>query len=452
MMREAQRAQGLVWRCEQRGFAECLRALLAACFACALAAGCAASGGGGQPDDNAASNGSGSGGAHGGGGLGFDESGGGGNAPSEAVAFVSGTVLAPEGTIPISGALVYATQDEVAPIPQQVFCDRCVDLPANAAYTFSAADGTFSLGVLSPGDWSIAMQKGSFRRVHKTTVVGGVDQQIDAAYSTLPTTRDVGTGDEIPRIAVATVDLGLWDHISNSLGKLGLGQVDGFGALEPGTESFDIYGPQSAHGPASALLTDYATLSQYHIVFFPCAVDWPDTYLTDPNVLSNLRDFVLAGGRIYATDYSYDILRRAFEEPIQWLYDDGSFGAAETSQYDAAATVLDADMAAWLAVQGITSFTLEANYTVVDGVQDYQAPDEDGVTVMMTPKVWVNAAVPGAGDRPATISYEYGCGRALFSTYHTEPWGLESPMPQERALLYTILEVGVCLGELPPPK
>jgi len=410
------------------------------------------------------SSGNGSGAHQGSGGLGFDDGEGGAGAgagagagsgasvPSEAVAFVSGTVLAPEGSIPISGALVYATQDEVAPIPQQVFCDRCIDLPANAAYTFSLADGAFSLGVLWPGEWSIVMQKGSFRRVLEVTVETGVDQQIDAADSTLPTSRDVGTGDEIPRIAVATVELGLWDHISNSLGKLGLGQVDGFGSLTPGTESFDIYGPDSTHGPASALLTDYATLSQYHIVFFPCAVDWPDAYLTDPNVLSNLRDFVLAGGRIYATDYSYDILRRAFEEPIQWLDDDGSFGAAETSQYDAPATVLDPDMAAWLAVQGITSFTLEANFTVVDGVQDYQAPDEDGITVMMTPKVWVNAAVPAAGDRPATISYEYGCGRALFSTYHTEPWGLQTPMPQERALLYTILEVGVCLGEIPPPK
>ncbi len=395
---------------------------------------------------------SGAGGSGHAGGAGFGSSSTGGSAPTEAVAFVSGTVLAPEGTIPISGALVYATQKEVSPIPQVVFCDRCVELPASAAYTFSAADGTFSLGIPATGDWTIVTQKGAFRRLQAVSVTQSMDQHLDDAATTLPAKRNPATGDEIPKMAVATVEVGTWDNISNSLAKLGLGTVDGFGDLKPGSENFDVYGPKSTHGEAATLLNDYQVLSQYHIVFFPCAVDWPDGYLTDPKVLANLRDFMRAGGRIYATDYSYDILKRAFEEPISWLHDTGSFGAAETSEYDAPATVIDQDMAAWLAAQGVSSFTLESNFTVVDAVQSYQAPDEDGKTITMNPKVWVNAAVPGEGDRPATISYQYGCGRALFSTYHTEPWGLDQAMPQELALLYTILEVGVCLGELPPPK
>jgi hypothetical protein len=434
--------------------------MLTGCFVCAMIAACAHGGdsggdSGGHSGDSDIANGSttsGGGGSGEGGGPGFGSSSSGGSAPIESAAFVSGTVLAPEGSIPISGALIYATQDDVAPIPQNVFCDRCVELPASTAYTFSAADGTFSLGVPGTGDWTIVMQKGSFRRLHDTTIVENVDQPLDDAATTLPSKRDPASGAEIPKMAVATVEIGTWDNISNSLAKLGLGTVDGFGDLEPGTESFDVYGPQSPHGEASALLNDYSVLSQYHIVFFPCAVDWPDGYLTDPKVLSNLREFMRAGGRIYATDYSYDILKRAFGEPITWLYDNGSFGSAETSEYDAVATVIDSDMAAWLAAQGIGSFTLESNFTVVDAVQGYQAPDENGKPTMMTPKVWVNAAVPGEGDRPATISYQYGCGRALFSTYHTEPWGLGEAMPQELAMLYTILEVGVCLGDLPPPK
>ena len=435
---------------ERRRYARLtLRSAGVAVFICALMAACAASSGRGA--DQGVAGADASTGAGGTGGVGFGDDGG-GNPPSEVVATVSGTVLAPEGSIPISGALIYAISGQLEPIPQEVFCDRCVDLPIDAAYTFSAADGTFSLGVIGAGDWKIVMQKGSFRQVHEMSVSVGVDEDLPASVTTLPAQRDVATGAEIPKMAVATVELGTWDNIANSLAKLGLGQVDGFGELVAGSESFDIFGPQSPHGDAASLLEDYATLSQYHIVFFPCAVDWPDSYLTSSQVISNLRDFLAAGGRIYATDYSYDVLRRAFDEPITWLNDDGSFGAAETSIYDASATVLDSDMAAWLAAQGVTSFTLESNYTVVSTVQSYQAPDEDGNETMMTPKVWVNGAVPGIGERPATIRYQYGCGRGLFSTYHTEPWGQRAPMPQERALLYILLEVGVCLGELPPPK
>ncbi len=31
-------------------------------------------------------------------------------------------------------------------------------------------------------------------------------------------------------------------------------------------------------------------------------------------------------------------------------------------------------------------------------------------------------------------------------------WGVETLMTQERALLYIILEVAVCIGDYPPPR
>ena len=70
----------------------------------------------------------------------------------------------------------------------------------------------------------------------------------------------------------------------------------------------------------------------------------------------------------------------------------------------------------------------------------------------MTPTVWVSADVPGEGHLPATVSYQYGCGRALFSTYHTEAGTDASLKVQEKALLYIILEVAVCIGDIPPPS
>ena len=60
----------------------------------------------------------------------------------------------------------------------------------------------------------------------------------------------------------------------------------------------------------------------------------------------------------------------------------------------------------------------------------------------MTPKVWVEAA-----GSPVTTSFQHGCGRVLYSTYHTQPTNETNGAlePQALALLYLILEVGVCL-------
>jgi len=41
------------------------------------------------------------------------------------------------------------------------------------------------------------------------------------------------------------------------------------------------------------------------------------------------------------------------------------------------------------------------------------------------------------------VSFEQGCGRVMFSTYHTEPFST-SLTAQERALLGVLLEVSVC--------
>ena len=49
------------------------------------------------------------------------------------------------------------------------------------------------------------------------------------------------------------------------------------------------------------------------------------------------------------------------------------------------------------------------------------------------------------------MSFEQKCGRVLFSTYHAEGDSTSTLLAQEKALLYVLLEVGVCVGELPPP-
>jgi hypothetical protein len=46
------------------------------------------------------------------------------------------------------------------------------------------------------------------------------------------------------------------------------------------------------------------------------------------------------------------------------------------------------------------------------------------------------------------VSFERGCGRVLYSTYHTEAdkGSTTELLTQEKALLYILLEVAVCVA------
>ena len=125
------------------------------------------------------------------------------------------------------------------------------------------------------------------------------------------------------------------------------------------------------------------------------------------------------------------------------MFDDGSPNSAQLfGSYDAPAQVIDSGLKNWLSAQGLDNFELEASWTIIESVSDYDAPDADGDMVTQETKVWMNVAHPEHGSRPATVSFQHGCGRGLFSTYHTEDG--ESLLPQEKTLAYILFEVAVC--------
>ena len=367
---------------------------------------------------------------------------------------LSGTVLAPNGKMPISGALIYVTVKEPKPIPDKVFCDKCVELPKSTPHARSNPDGTFKLKVPYKGKWILVVQKGAFRRA-RWIIVSDKDATLSKGLTTLPSKTDKAKGDFIPKMAVIR---GAWDAIENSLAKLGLGKTDAKGNVVAGSESFSIYDckltrlwpPKLDCKPKhpSTLLTSYDELSKYQILFVPCDSDWLDGYFYDKKVKENVRKWVKAGGRLYVTDYQYDLLQQVFPGYITWKGQSSTMGSAELAgSYDAPAVVKHADLTAWLKAQGITSFKLEDSYTIVSKLSKLPTPGPDEKSHDVLPQAWIYGDVPSNGVLPATVSYPYGCGRILFSTYHTE--GKKSTgstlLPQERALLYVILEMAVCL-------
>jgi hypothetical protein len=378
---------------------------------------------------------------------------------------LSGTVYAPEGTIPISGALVYVSLVPPPAIPDGVFCDRCVHLPDGTPYTTTRPDGSFELAVGS-GSAYLVVQKGAFRRVRKLDINPG-QQVVPKNLTTMPPIMDKANGDDVPKMAVI---LGAWDPIEVVLARMGLQAVitKALGkaqVLSKDATGFAIYGlhglgEKSPHPPPLTLLTDPKEISKYHIVFIPCsggtnlggedpsAPKCTGVFNSDPRVRTNLTSFVAQGGRIYASDWSYEYVRQLFPGFVSFRGATSTIGSAcQAGGGEQSVTQRDTGLGDWLTAQGRGLSSVKDAWMNIDGVHAVMGTDADGKPATVTPKVWVEAE-----RDPAATSFHHGCGRVLYSTYHTQPTSeTNAPLePQALALLYLILEVGVCIDPMIP--
>lgn len=396
-------------------------------------------------------------------------------------ATLSGTVFAPNGVIPVAGALVYVTNDPPEGIPDQVYCAECVELPCGTDFTETEVDGTFSLGAnAGPGKY-LVVQKGQFMRITPYNVPLGFTQLPDT-ITELPGEWNPAAGLYIPKIAVAD---GSYDRLEDALGKMGLGDttISNFEErLIAGTESFELWdngrNPSTdgftSQGNLGQLVADPDRLADYHVIFVPCSSDTYLSALSNQQNVDNVRDWVAAGGRWYVADWANEWLRETFPE-YQTFYDDG-FGA-DLGSYDSLADVLDPGLLAWLTalpgpLKDINPLNNESHPTLLQlpkvptvdnwsGIQ-YPIPQilvDDGMGNMVDVghKVWLEG--PGGGFdipvqdiHPLTITGQYGCGKIQFTSYHAaEFFDYVGLSPQELVLIYTILEIGVCQVALPPP-
>lgn len=396
-------------------------------------------------------------------------------------------MTSPGEEIPISGAAVYLTGTRPPPIPSGVYCEPCQASPMGTVV--SGPTGEFVISDAIPGRRWLVIQKGQFRLEQEIDVTTG-DVTLPDAQTTLPSQMDQANGKWIPRIAIAA---GGYDHLESILGKMGIGTVDATGVYSGTNGQLDLVDNGGATlgmsvGTLDSLVRDPTKLASYHIVFIPCSGDQFTGALKDQQVLKNIRDYVKAGGKLYVTDWSGEWMDNVFPAQVQLgnglgfgeqidtpasaytrasdSWTTSQFGTADGDNYDSPdADAVDPALAAWLgaqrgpspsnpAVAQINAHHFEAvdNWNFIQQLTQIQiGVDMNGQPVMDTPKAWVTGSNPGpfggGGTRhPLTVTFEpAGCGRVMYSTYHTtEGGGHKGLYPQERILLYLIMEIGVC--------
>lgn len=386
-------------------------------------------------------------GCGGGGGGGDDDGGGGGGGTGR----VAGTVFAPDGSTPVSGARVR--------VPSVVPASRVPD-------TLTGADGSFLLQEVPTGNQTVRITKGEWTKDFTINVSEGQTSNAPSSATTLP-----ATGAGAAKIAVVT---GSYDRMQDVLAKLGLGDVDGQGQLVPGSEEFTLVDgddtlSDTTYDNLDEFLADQTDLNTYDIVFVNCGADTTAFSGSTSEVVA-LRNYVNGGGKLFVTDLSAPVVEAAFPAGINFLGNDSTPTASEedvsAAMVGTSGITTDAtpnnNLADWLdergALQQNGTVHIEgflSGWVVMNGVgnggtvwvqgpvewEDFSAASKSRAPHSHSHEPATRSLSRASGVRPLTVTFNQGQGRVLYSSYHTEETPSTTLRPQEQILAYLVFEL-----------
>ena len=372
---------------------------------------------------------------------------------------------------------------QLTPLPTGLGCELCRDPVVGRAVASTVTDleGSFALrGTPAGATIPVVVQKGRFRRLYQVPISACQDQQIatDGGKLALPRRRSEG---DLPQMAVAAGD---HDAIECVLRDLGLDPSEFSGA--DGAAAVHLYDNQTPGMPTlpgqlalPALLSDRERLLRYHLVFLNCSgTAYSQLLLADPQVRRNLRDYVAAGGRLYATDWSYDFIQQIPELAPFLCFEDGQdcaittphgFHAAIAHGGDDAPLQASVDLssaggralAAWLA--RLPSPVAADKVPITDLLPGWVLIRQIAAAQSLFPStVWLQSEVRGL-RRPLTVTFDYPpqavCGRVLFSSAHTRDRLPQKVFPsycplgggalvQEQILEFLLFNLSDCVGTI----
>jgi len=377
---------------------------------------------------------------------------------------ISGTVYDPRTTasaLPLPNVLVYATTGTVAPLPSGVQCLTTSSPSGVVSYTYTAVDGTFTLtNVPENATYTVVIQAGKWRRQFSETVAAA---PLTGLVLNMPANHTQG---DIPLIAIATGAVDALECVFVAMGISETEFTDDSGTVNPGGR---IHFYKGTGGPGAVIssstpsqttlmgtATDSSLLNSYDVVMFPC--QGTPSEQTTAVAATNLVNYANAGGRVFATHYSYAWLDPGtpydspFPPVVDWDHSlaypspDPGVATINTGFTDGAA------LAQWLQNAGasynntpgqVVLSTLRRDFTdVIPPTQPWAAMNSDNAIMQITFNAPVGA--PAANQ----------CGRVLYNEYHVEnvsvapgeTFPAECPssatmLPQEEMLEYALFDL-----------
>jgi hypothetical protein len=360
---------------------------------------------------------------------------------------ISGTVYDPRTTssaLPLPNVLVYVTTGPVAPPAAGVQClTSSNSTPTGViAYTYTAVDGTFTLGnVPVNGTYNVVIQAGKWQRQFSETVGAN---PLTGLVLNMPSTHLQGN---IPRFAIST---GQVDALECVLLDMGIAQSEfsDDNGDPNGVLPIHLYKGSKQPGAAingsspteTTLMASPTLMNSYDVLMFPCQATASGQANATPNGPANLFAYANAGGRVFATHFSDAWLDPAppynslFPPVANWVANivpDYFLSAGLTGTVNATINTGFTDgatLAQWLSnIGGSATF---GHVLLIQAKNDLN--DQDPIIPPTQPWLTLGSGtydgttITGTAVMQFTFNAPVGapaanqCGRVLFNEYHVE--------------------------------
>jgi len=376
---------------------------------------------------------------------------------------ISGSVYAPNATLPLYNVIVYVPNAPLDPIKDGATCDKCGSTISGKPLvtTLTDATGHFDLKNVPVGsDIPLVMQVGKWRR--KITVPNvakcATTTLTDPQVTRLPKKQSEG---DMPKIALTT---GAADPLGCVLPKLGIDPSEFTATM--GTGKVNTYlgnssGPGYSTGADTTLWNSAATMQKYDIVVLSCE---GGEYLQGEQGQHNtkpvasraeLQKYLDTGGRVFGSHYHYVWVQYgspAFQSTAQWQGDGMGPGINPPFLIDTSFPKGKA-FADWLK---FVEPTLTYGQMPINEVRN-----DVGTVNLMTSTRWVYAStMPEATkylsfNTPVGLMPDNQCGKMVFGDLHigagstvNQQYPASCPTtltPQEKALIFLFFDLSSCI-------
>jgi hypothetical protein len=416
---------------------------------------------------------------------------------------ISGTVTAPghDNTAvwgapdPIYAALVYVPNGAagpptygVTPFASGVSCDSCSSLVTGdpLVSVTTGVDGKFTLNNAPCGtNIPLVIQLGRWRRqITIPSVACCADTALTNAQTHLPRDHVGVAGDvrsDIPLMAFSTGDV---DTLHCVMRKIGIADSEFTNPTGTGRVRFyvDNGAVINASTPAASTLYGSQTeLAKYDMALFECVGSQVAKTAAEQTRLIN---YANAGGRVFATHYSYVWLTNStgtaasntapkpFFQTAGWMVNQSATDTAtgfvdQTLQGDAGTQARRVAFANWLQLVGASTMLGQIVVNVVRN--DFNSVSSLAATAAGTPaQQWLYSSgtpLHYTFDTPVAYAPDPApttqCGRVLYSDFHVSDatsGGATFPTEcatgtmtaQEKTLEFMLFDLASCVGPPPP--
>ena len=400
---------------------------------------------------------------------------------------ISGTVFAPNGTLPLYGVDVYVPRSDPGPLPAGAVCARCDQglLGGSFAQTRTDEEGKFKLeNVPATANVPLVIQTGKWRR---QLVIPNVAACEDLPLSTTDTRlpRDRSEGD-LPQIAIST---GFADALECLPLKLGIAPTEittpaGGGRIQmfadptagQGANTFQANWPGGTGGFGSAptLWSDVNNLKAYDIVILSCEGNqYPATKPTGS--MNAMKAYADLGGRIFTSHWhnvwiegggAGAVAPPSWVSVATWNNSNTTFNSPPNGPdgpdfIDEVSNPKGMSFATWMVNVG--GSPVRGQIPISNGKQTVTSVDANKAERWV---YWVDAASTTYPQNfqfttPQEVPTDQRCGKVVFSDMHVSSGSTSAPgvpfpggcntgplTPQEKALAFMFFDIASCVGSI----